>query len=93
MSQSTKETGKITGEDVAALLHHIHIHGDEIHKAVEFAGLEVLEEEQSTIYYAEEDLLPILEALGLPKPVWKHSMSITEWKKSKKDGNNKKTNR
>lgn len=62
----------ITGEDVAALLHNIHFHYPD---GGIFAG---------KIFYFEEDLLPVLEALGLPAPVWKKSMSVEEWKKSRK---------
>jgi len=78
------EPYKVTGEDVAALLHHIHSHGDEIHNDIEYASLEDLEEFQSAIYYSEKELLPVLEALGLPKPIWKYSMSIEEWKNKKR---------
>ena len=61
----------ITGEDVAALLHGIHEHMPD---GTTFAG---------KIVYYEEDLLPILEALGLPAPVWGKSMSVEEFKKQR----------
>ncbi len=81
---------EITGEDVAALLHHIHNHAEliagDVRRAQNKKGRisdEEIEKVEGKIYYAEEDLLPVLEALGLPAPVWKKSMSVEEWKKSK----------
>lgn len=59
----------ITGKDVAALLHHIHSH---------------YPNEQGDIIYREKDLLPILEALGLPKPIWRESMSVAMWRAKRK---------
>lgn len=58
----------INGKDVAALLHGIHRH----------------DEETEEIVYYEKDLLPVLKALGLPKPEWAMSLSIKQWKKYKK---------
>ena len=63
------KTQEITGEDVAALLHQIHQH----------------DEKTEEIIYYENDLLPVLKALGLPKPIWKDSMTIREWLKSRKN--------
>ena len=63
---------KITGEDVASLLHGIHEHDIKRSKYTE------------KIIYFEEDLLPVLEALGLPKPIWKESMSVKEWEKQRR---------
>jgi hypothetical protein len=84
---------KITGEDVAALLHGIHTHGDMIqskvfmlqHNAKEDPDNweEKADEASEEIYYSEKDLLPVLEALGLPAPIWGKSLSIEEWKKEK----------
>ncbi len=59
---------KITGEDVAALLHNIHEHDSKT---------------EEIIYY-EKDLLPVLKALGLPKPKWKKSLSIEDWRKERR---------
>ena len=59
---------KINGEDVAALLHNIHEHHPKNEK----------------IIYYEEDLLPVLKALGLPKPKWKKSLAIEDWKKERR---------
>jgi hypothetical protein len=64
----------ITGEDVAALLSNIHEH---------YPGEEGVHKLAGKIIYFEEDLLPVLEALGLPAPEWKKSMSVKQWKKSK----------
>lgn len=64
---------QISGEDVAALLHHIHEH---------YPGEDGIENGGKIIYF-EDDLLPILEALGLPKPEWKRSISLKKWLKSK----------
>ena len=86
---------KIKGRDVAALLHPIHTHALEIEARVKWARKEMKrrgskEEEcddvmMSEIYYSEKELLPILKALGLPKPKWKLSMTIDQWKKYKKN--------
>lgn len=54
----------ITGEELAALLFNIHHH---------IPG-------NSSIIYYEVDLLPILEALGLPKPIWGGNMTLKQWK-------------
>lgn len=59
---------KITGKDVAALLHGIHRH----------------DEKTEEIIYREKDILPVLKALGLPDPKWELSMSVKQWKKYKK---------
>lgn len=67
-------TKEINGEDVAALLHHIHDH----HPGEDGVG------NGGKIIYFEEDLLPVLKALGLPEPIWKKSLSIKQWLKTKK---------
>lgn len=78
---------KITGEDVAALLHGIHTHAGIIHHQIDHiiseGTREEIDEAEGKIYYAEDDLLPILKALGLPEPVWKNSVSLDEWLKLK----------
>lgn len=60
---------KITGEELAGLLFHIHHHdtkkGDKI------------------IYY-EDDLLPILKFLGLPSPKWGKAYTIEQLKELRK---------
>lgn len=58
----------ITGKDVAALLHRIHEHDPKTGK----------------IIYYEENLLPVLQQLGLPAPEWGLSTNIKEWRKYKK---------
>ena len=63
------KTHEITGEDVAALLHQIHDH----------------DKKTEEIIYYENDLLPVLKALGLPKPVWKDSISVKKWLKNRKN--------
>lgn len=60
----------ISGEDVGALLHGIHRHIE-------------TEPMSSEIMYSEKDLLPVLEALGLPKPVWGKSLKLDEWKRQR----------
>lgn len=74
--QSTGGNHKpITGEDVAALLQGIH------HHRYNEPGNPELDD--ADIIYYEEDLLPVLEALGLPAPIWGKSMSLEEWKKQR----------
>ena len=77
---------EITGEDVGALLHWIHAHYPEKEKGHK---LHIDTASGGKIIFFEEDLIPVLEALGLPKPVWKHSMSIATWKRLKKRENGK----
>lgn len=59
---------KITGEELGGLLFNIHKH---------------IGKDGKIIYY-EEDLLPILKAIGLPKPKWGDHLTITEFKKKRK---------
>lgn len=49
--------------DLGSLLFHIHEH----------------DEKSEKIVYYEEDLLPMLEALGLPKPEWGGNLSLQEF--------------
>ena len=68
---------EVTGKDLAALLFTIHTHDEATEKIV----------------YFEEDLLPILEAIGLPKPIWEGSMTegsmtVKEFKKKLKNKKN-----
>lgn len=65
------DNNPITGEDVAALLHHIHEH----YPGEDGKGL------GGKIIYFEEDILPVLKALGLPSPIWGKSISIKNWEK------------
>ena len=70
MKNMTKsKTQEVTGEDLASLLFHIHSHD--------------LKTEE--IIYYEKDLLPILKALGLPKPIWGDDISVKKWLKNRKD--------
>lgn len=59
---------RITGEDFAGLLFSIHHH----------------EKKSEKIIYYEDDLLPILKYLGLPKPKWGISKTLEELKKERK---------
>lgn len=81
---------KITGEDVAALLHGIHTHAEIIAQDTKYSkkqyrdkkiNYQEHEKDLGKLYYSEEDLLPILKALGLPAPKWKYSIRLKEWKK------------
>lgn len=58
----------ITGKEFAALLFGIHEHDEKTEK----------------IIYYEEDILPILEFLGLPKPEWGESITLEKFKKKHK---------
>ena len=62
----------VTGEDVGALLFGIHHHypSDEEH---------ISKKDSEKIFYFEEDLLPILKALGLPEPIWGKSKTLDEF--------------
>lgn len=57
---------KVTGEDLAALLQHIHEH---------------YPNKGGAIIYFEKDLLKIFDAIGLPKPIWGKSISVAKYKK------------
>lgn len=94
ISSLVRKTPPITGEDVAALLHGIHTHADLIHSRVTMLQYNAIsdpvnweekaDEAAEEIYYSEKDLLPVLEALGLPAPIWGKSISLKEWKKQRK---------
>ena len=42
-------------------------------------------DEGGKIIYYEEDLLPILKAMGLPDPKWGKNLTIKEYKKRKNE--------
>ena len=53
----------IIPEELGGLLFNIHQHDEKTEK----------------IIYFEEDLLPILEAIGLPIPVWGKNLTLSEY--------------
>lgn len=74
---------KITGQVVAGLLFRAHTHAELIAERVKCSKKQLKkgeiskkehEENIGAIYYSEEDLLSILEAVGLPKPEWEKNL-------------------
>jgi hypothetical protein len=65
---------KITGKELGGLLFSIHHHIDE-------DGLET-GNQRARIVYFEEDVLKLLEALGLPKVEWGECIDVDQFKKN-----------
>lgn len=65
---------KITGKELGGLLFGIHHHINE-------DGVETGNQRARIIYY-EEDILKLLEALGLPKVEWGECIDVDEFKKN-----------
>lgn len=61
---------QITGKQLGGLLFAIHTHADD---------------GEGEIMYRERDLLPILEAIGLPKVEWGECFSVKQYKQEKKE--------
>jgi hypothetical protein len=70
---------KITGKELGGLLFSIHHHIDE-------DSNETGNQRERIVYY-EEDILKLLEALGLPKVEWGECLPIEEFKKNVKIDN------
>lgn len=66
----------ITGKELAGLLFSIHRHDSDTEE----------------IIYKEEDLLPILKAIGLPEPEWGECLTLKQFLKLKKKSKNKSKN-
>lgn len=62
----------VTGHDVGALLFGIHEHYPTCKR-------EMSKEHGEKIFYFEEDLLPILKAIGVPEPIWGESKTLDDF--------------
>lgn len=77
------ENNKPTGEDVGALLSGIHTHAELLLRWEKIKKSKKYLIYPDQIIYKEVDLLPILEALGLPKPIWNKTTSVKEYLKQR----------
>jgi hypothetical protein len=75
---------EITGEELGAMLSNIHTHGELIMNRILYADTKIRrEKEQSKIYYSEKELYKVIQALGLPYPIWGKTMTVKQFKKKK----------